>query len=78
MRQVTLAQDVIAIEKSEAAATTTDNQLQESLDCPDCSDMMLKFYEWDKMRYLCENCGLTINNPLLLRSTFIAEEKESK
>ncbi|MDQ6864389.1 MAG: hypothetical protein FIO02_04095 [Nitrosopumilales archaeon] len=72
MRQVTLSQDVIAIEKSEAAATTTDNQLQESLDCPDCSDTMLKFYDWDKMKYLCENCGLTINNPLLLRSTFIA------
>jgi hypothetical protein len=43
VRQVTLAQDVIAIEKSEGAATTTDNQLQGSLDCPDCSDMIQRY-----------------------------------
>jgi ribosomal protein S27E len=66
LRRATLTQDVIALEKPliQAATTTTDNQLLESVDCPDCSDTMLKFYDWDKMKYLCENCGLTINNPL--------------
>ncbi|HET7147243.1 MAG TPA: hypothetical protein VFI73_01980 [Candidatus Nitrosopolaris sp.] len=65
MRRAPLAQDLIALEKSltQAAAITTYNQLLESVDCPDCSDTMLKFYDWDKMKYLCENCGLTINNP---------------
>lgn len=78
MRRARLTQDVIALEKSptEAAAPATSNQLQESMDCPDCSDTMLKFYDWDKMKYLCENCGLTIAK--LLPSTFIAEEQESK
>lgn len=63
MRRATLTQDVIALEEPliQAATTTTDNQLLESVDCPDCSDTMLKFYDWDKMKYLCENCGLTIN-----------------
>jgi hypothetical protein len=51
MRQAVLAQDVLALEESEAVVITTDNQLQESLDCPDCSDTMIKFYDWDKMKY---------------------------
>jgi hypothetical protein len=54
MRQAVLAQDVLALEESEAVVITTDNQLQESLDCPDCSETMIKFYDWDKMKYLCE------------------------
>jgi ribosomal protein S27E len=60
-----LTQEVIALEKPliQAATVTTDNQLLKSVDCPDCSDNLLKFYDWDKMKYLCENCGLTINNP---------------
>lgn len=65
MRPATLAQDVIALEKPliQAATITTDDQILESIDCPDCSDTMLEFYDWDKMKYVCENCGLTINNP---------------
>lgn len=54
MRQAVLAQDGLALEESEAVVITTDNQLQESLDCPDCSDTMIKFYDWDKMKYLCD------------------------
>jgi transposase-like protein len=63
LRRATLTQDVIALEKPliQAATITTGSQLLESVDCPDCSDTMLKFYDWDKMKYLCENCGLTIN-----------------
>ena len=68
MRRPRLIQDVIAVEKSptEAAATTTDNQLRESVECPDCYDTVLEFYDWDKIKYLCENCGLTITNPVIL------------
>ncbi len=36
---------------------------EQSVDCPDCSDMMLMVYNWDKFSYLCENCGLTVANP---------------
>jgi len=73
LRRATLTQDAIALEKSptEAAAIDTDNHLRESLDCPDCFDTMLKFYDWDKMRYICENCGLTIANPSIL-STYVS------
>jgi hypothetical protein len=79
VRRDTLIQNVIALERSptEAAAPATDSQLQESMDSPDCSDTMLKFYDWDKMKYLYENCGLTIANPLL-PSTFIVKDHESK
>lgn len=31
---------------------------EESIDCPDCFDAMIKFYYWDSIRYRCENCDL--------------------
>lgn len=66
LKRATLTQDAVVLEKSptKAAAPSTDNQLQESMDCPDCFDTMLEFYDWDKMKYLCENCGLIIANPV--------------
>jgi len=68
LRRATLTQDAIALEKSptETAATGTDNHLRELLDCPDCFDTMLMFYAWDNMKYICENCGLTIANSAIL------------
>ena len=63
MRLARLTQDAIALEKSPtetAARGGTDNHLRESLDCPDCFDTMLKFYDWDKIRYLYENCDLDL------------------
>ncbi|HYT44246.1 MAG TPA: hypothetical protein VEP90_18085 [Methylomirabilota bacterium] len=73
MRLARLTQDAISLDKSptELTATCTDNHLWESLDCPDCFDTMLKFYDWDKMKYICENCGLTIANPSIL-STYVS------
>ena len=67
-RRATLTQDAIALEKSptETAARGTDNHLRELLDCPDCFDTMLMFYDWDNMKYICENCGLTIANSAIL------------
>ena len=73
LRRATLTQDAIALEKSptETAARGTDNHLRELLDCPDCFDTMLMFYDWDNMKYICENCGLTIANPSIL-STYVS------
>jgi len=28
----------------------------ESIDCPECYDTMIRFYDWDSIRYVCENC----------------------
>lgn len=77
MRRARLTTDLLVLEKSlsQADAVTTDNRLRESVDCPDCYDTMLKFYDWDRIKYLCENCGITIGNPLL-QSIYISEEQE--
>jgi Zn finger protein HypA/HybF involved in hydrogenase expression len=34
---------------------------EESIDCPDCYDTMIRFYDWDNIRYRCENCELILN-----------------
>ncbi|HYA82723.1 MAG TPA: hypothetical protein VEH06_04650, partial [Candidatus Bathyarchaeia archaeon] len=34
---------------------------EESTDCPDCYDAMIRFYDWDTIRYRCENCDLVLN-----------------
>ena len=34
---------------------------EESIDCPDCYDAMIRFYDWDIVRYRCENCDLILN-----------------
>ena len=72
VRRARLTTDLLVLEKSlsQADAVTTDNQLRESVDCPDCFDTMTKLYDWDKIRYVCENCGLTMANPVIL-STYI-------
>jgi transposase-like protein len=68
VRRATLTVEAMAIGKSptEAAATTTDKQLRESEDCPDCYNTVIKFYDWGKTKYICENCGLTIANYSIL------------
>lgn len=53
-------QDTIVLSTSNEENTLLiDDQLGP---CPDCSDMMSIVYDWDKISYLCENCGLTIAN----------------
>lgn len=46
---------------------------EESIYCPDCFDDMIRFYDWNTARYLCDNCGLTILPPMIL-STDVAHE----
>jgi len=83
LRRDRLTHDDLAIEKSryktEAIARTCTKvyPVEESLDCPDCFDTTMKLYDWDKVRYRCENCGLTIANPLPF-STYNDEEQEIK
>ena len=33
---------------------------EETVNCPDCFDTMVKIYQADKIRYHCENCDLII------------------
>jgi Zn finger protein HypA/HybF involved in hydrogenase expression len=33
---------------------------EETVNCPDCFDTMVKMYQTDKIRYQCENCDLII------------------
>jgi hypothetical protein len=35
------------------------------VDCPDCYDAMIKVYDSDKIRHLCENCDLIIGTRCL-------------
>ncbi|MGB7954466.1 MAG: hypothetical protein WCF23_10825 [Candidatus Nitrosopolaris sp.] len=65
MRRATLTLDAMAIGKSptEAAATTTDKQLRESVDCRDYYNTVIKFYDWGKTKYICENWKI---NPVRL------------
>jgi ribosomal protein S27E len=63
---------------SEATSSRTHSQPlyeAQSVDCPDCFDAMIRFYDWDSVRYLCENCGLTIANPVIHFFTSITEEQ---
>jgi ribosomal protein S27E len=71
VRRATLTLDAIAVGKSpiEAAATTTDTQLRESVDCPECYNTVINLYDWSKTKYICENCELTIANYSILSAS---------
>ncbi len=76
MRRAALTHDTLAVEKSETEATAgtclkIHPEVEKELDCPDCYDTMLKLYDWDKINYFCENCGLTTANPSIL-STYVS------
>jgi hypothetical protein len=34
---------------------------EQTVDCPDCFDTMIRIYDSDKIRYQCENCDLIIS-----------------
>lgn len=47
------------------AATEGIGQLDEDhelSECPDCLGELTQYYDWDTVRYRCENCGILINN----------------
>ncbi|MGA9151068.1 MAG: hypothetical protein WBZ36_10845 [Candidatus Nitrosopolaris sp.] len=67
MKSAILRYRTVASEESSVEAKIswlTDIQREseeESIDCPDCFDAMIKFYDWDSIRYRCENCDLILN-----------------
>jgi hypothetical protein len=66
LKSVILRHRTVASEENSVEATTswlTDiQQEEESIDCPDCFDAMIKFYDWDTIRYRCENCDLILKS----------------
>jgi hypothetical protein len=66
LKSANLRYRTVVSEKSYVEAKTswlTDIQREseeESIDCPECCDAMIRFYDWDTFRYHCENCDLTI------------------
>jgi hypothetical protein len=66
-KSVILRYRTVASEETSVEAKTTwltDIQREseeESIDCPDCYDAMIRFYDWDIVRYRCENCDLILN-----------------
>jgi hypothetical protein len=66
LKSAILRYRTVASEASVEAKTSwlTDIQREseeESIDCPDCYDAMIRFYDWDIVRYRCENCDLILN-----------------
>ena len=54
-----MIQDITALLESTSSSEkkTTELQLsEESPECPYCYETMLKIYDWDKAKYLCDNC----------------------
>ncbi|GEM_PF-3214048 len=35
--------------------------------CPDCQTELTEYYDWDVVKYICENCGILINNLAFLK-----------
>ena len=62
LKSASLRYRPVASEETSVEAKTswlTDIQPEseeESVDCPECYDAMTKFYDWDSIRYRCENC----------------------
>jgi uncharacterized protein (DUF983 family) len=42
-------------------------------ECPDCQSSITEFYTWDKVRYVCENCGILINESTTMRNDSLDE-----
>ena len=50
-----------SVEAKTSWLTDIERESEESIDCPDCYDAMIRFYDWDTIRYRCENCDLVLN-----------------
>lgn len=43
-------------------------------ECPDCQSLLTEFYDWDQVRYRCENCGVQVSeSTAILQETLIDE-----
>jgi predicted RNA-binding Zn-ribbon protein involved in translation (DUF1610 family) len=61
-RYRTVASEETSVEAKTSSLTDIQPESEEeSVDCPDCYDAMIRFYDWDTIRYRCENCDLVLN-----------------
>ena len=59
LRYRTVASEETSVEAKTSWLTDIQRESEEeSIDCPDCYDTMIKFYDWGNIRYRCENCDL--------------------
>jgi hypothetical protein len=56
-----VASEENSVETETSLLANIQPESEESIDCPDCFDAMIKFYDWDSIRYRCENCDLILN-----------------
>ena len=61
LRYRTVASEDTSVEAKTSWLTDIQPESEESIDCPDCFDAMIKFYDWDSIRYRCENCDLILS-----------------
>jgi len=62
LRYRTVASEETSVEAKISWLTDIQRESEEeSIDCPDCYDTMIRFYDWDIIRYRCENCDLILN-----------------
>jgi len=62
LRYRTVPPEETSIEATISSLTDIQRESEEeSIDCPDCYDTMIRFYDWDNIRYRCENCDLILN-----------------
>jgi len=61
-RYRTVASEESSVEAKTSWLTDIQPQSEEELvDCPECYDAMIGFYDWDIVRYRCENSDLISN-----------------
>jgi predicted RNA-binding Zn-ribbon protein involved in translation (DUF1610 family) len=62
LRYRTVASEETSVEAKISWLTDIQPESQgEPIDCPDCYEAMIRFYDWDSIRYRCENCDLILN-----------------
>jgi hypothetical protein len=62
LRYRTAASEETSVEAKTSWLTCIQREPEEeSVDCPDCYDTMIRVYDWDNIRYRCENCDLILN-----------------
>jgi rubredoxin len=63
LRYRTVASEETSVEAKTFWLTDIQRESEEdSIDCPDCYDDMIRFYDWDSIRYRCENCDLILKS----------------
>jgi hypothetical protein len=62
LRYRTVASEETSVEATTSWLTDIQRESEESIDCPECYDAMIRFYDWDIVRYRCENCDLILKS----------------